>query len=50
MDYYPIVSDLISGDLELDELVDIAFKRPSLQNIVLGTALQESNAEIIIER
>lgn len=49
MDYYPIVKQLIDGELELYELVKRAYGDSTLQNIVIDTALQTSNAGVVIE-
>lgn len=47
-DYYPIVYDLINGDIELVELIDIAKGNGVLENTVLLAALSSSNSETII--
>lgn len=47
-DYYPIVCDLINGDLELVDLVDVARGNGALENTVLLTALSTSNAGTIV--
>ena len=49
-DYYPIVHALLRGDIELVDLVDIAYGNGTLENTVLMTALTSSNAETIVLR
>lgn len=47
-DYYPIVYDLINGDIGVVDLIDIARGNGTLENTMLLTALSNSNAETII--
>lgn len=47
-DYYPIVYDLINGDIDVVDLIDIARGNGTLENTMLLTALSNSNAETII--
>jgi hypothetical protein len=47
-DYYPIIYDLINGDIDLVDLIDIARGNGTLENTVLLTALSASNAGAII--
>ena len=47
-DYYPIIVDLIKGDIEIADLVDIARGNGVLQNMVMTAALSSSNADCII--
>lgn len=47
-DYYPIVYDLINGDIDVVDLIDIARGNGTLENTMLLTALGSSNAETII--
>ena len=47
-DYYPIIVDLIKGDIEIADLVDIARENGVLQNMVMTAALSSSNADCII--
>lgn len=47
-DYYPIIVDLINGDIEITDLIDIARGNGVLQNTVMTTALSFSNADSII--
>lgn len=47
-DYYPIVYDLINGDIDVVDLIDIARGNGTLENTMLLTALSSSNAETII--
>lgn len=47
-DYYPIIVDLINGDIEIADLVDIARGNGVLQNMVMTAALSSSNADCII--
>ena len=47
-DYYPIVYDLINGDIDIVDLIDIARGYGTLENTMLLTALSSSNAETII--
>lgn len=49
-DYFPIICDLLDEKIQIDELVDIAFRNSSLENAVFSTALQDSNANSIIIR
>lgn len=49
-DYYPIIQDLISGDLELDDLVDEAWGKPTLENTVLLTALSTNTTRPLVLR
>lgn len=47
-DYYPIIIDLLNGDIEITDLIDIARGNGVLQNTVMLTALDRSNANSII--
>lgn len=47
-DYYPIIYDLINGDIDVVDLIDIARGNGTLENMMLLTALGSSNAETII--
>lgn len=47
-DYYPIVYGLITGDIDLVDLIDIARGNGTLENTVLLTALSTSNAQTIV--
>lgn len=47
-DYYPIINKLIKGDINLEDLIDIAQGNGTLENTVLLTGLSCSNAEAII--
>ena len=49
-DYFPIICDLLDEEIQIDDLVDIAFRNSSLENAVFSTALQDSNANSIIIR
>lgn len=47
-DYYPIVYDMINGDINLVDLIDIARGNGILENTVLLTALSTSNVGAIV--
>lgn len=47
-DYYLIIYDLINGDIDIVDLIDIARGNGTLENTMLLTALGSSNAETII--
>ncbi|MBP1535997.1 MAG: hypothetical protein IK999_18035 [Ruminococcus sp.] len=50
-DYYPMIYSVVSGNMELSELIEKAYRlgNPILQNTVMLTALRDSNATAIIQ-
>lgn len=50
MDYYPLIYDLIDGNIEVADLVDIAVRHrdPTLKNAVMMSALDSPNIDSIV--
>ena len=49
-DYYPIISDLMDGEIELDDLVDEAMGNPTFENTMMMTAINSATPNTIVLR